>query len=164
MIDKTGASWTGSERSDIEAYLAEYTATEEAYPATAFHPIACRCGSDRFKVVRARSTTQRTCLSCGEVRYICRDGDPIHWSEEVDEENPEPYTCADCRGNAVNVCLGFAGYPEKPGLNAVKWFYVGVRCCRCGALGCFNSGKVGRRPMTAEVFSQVAGLSTRTVP
>jgi hypothetical protein len=156
-IDESGEWWIGSEASDIETYLAEYTAAEEAYPATVFHPVACPCGSDRFRLVRAGSITQRTCPSCGQVRYICRDGQPIHWEEATEEETPEPYSCISCDGDVADVCLGFAGYPEAPELDAVKWFYVGVRCHQCGVLGCFNSGKVGRGPKAAAVFSQVAG-------
>jgi hypothetical protein len=158
-IDDSGDWRTGSEASDIELYLTEYTASEEAYPATAFHPIACPCGSDQFQLVRAGSITRQSCSGCGQVRIICRDGDPIHWEEAIGEENPEPYACVACHGDAANVYLGFAGYAEKPDLDAVKWFYVGVRCCGCGVLGCFNSGKVGRGPMAAEIFRQVAGES-----
>lgn len=156
-IDESGEWWTGSEASDIEVYLAEYTAMEEAYPATAFHPVACPCGLDRFQLVRAGSITQRTCPSCGQVCYICRDGNPIHWEEASKEEEAELYACVGCNGNGANVCLGFAGYPENPDIDAIKWFYVGVRCCTCGVLSCFNSGKVGRGPMGPAVFAEVAG-------
>ncbi len=158
-IDDSGEWWTGSEASDLQPYLTEYTATEEAYPATAFFPVSCPCGSERFQLVRAGSITQRTCPSCGQVCYICRDGDPIHWEEVAEQEDPEPYTCMGCREDTANVCLGFAGYEESQ-VDAVKWFYVGVRCSGCGILGCFNSGKVGRGPMSAEVFARVAGGSS----
>jgi hypothetical protein len=51
-----------------------------------------------------------------------------------------------CGSKQANVAVGFAGYDEDPKLDAVKWFYVGLRCARCGVLCCFNDGKVGRGP------------------
>jgi hypothetical protein len=156
-LDQSGERLTGSEASDIEPYLAEYTAAEQAYPATAFYPVACPCGSGEFRLVRASDITQRMCRHCGQVRYICRDVNPIHWEEAEEEEEPEPYACVACDTDVANVCLGFAGYPVCPEVGGVKWFYVGIRCCACGVLDCFNDGKVGRAPMNSEVFSLVAG-------
>ena len=52
--------------------------------------------------------------------------------EAVEEEEPEPYYCVNCDCEDANVRVGFAGYSEDKKLDAVKWFYVGVRCARCG--------------------------------
>ena len=53
-------------------------------------------------------------------RTDCRYGDPLGWEEAAEEETPEPYCCVGCDGDAVNVRLGFAGYPENPESNAIK--------------------------------------------
>lgn len=139
-------------------FLAQYTATEEAYPATHFHAVACACGSDSFTLDRAGSVTRRICVQCQQVRYIDRFGTGTGWEEAVeDQEGEEAYACLGCDADQAHVCLGFAGYPEAPDIDAVKWYYVGVRCTQCGADECFNDGKVGRGPMAGEVFRQVSG-------
>jgi hypothetical protein len=158
--------WTGaqpleapqpSEASDIKAYLADYTAEDEAYPATEFYLVVCPCGSDRYRLLRAGSITRRTCENCGQVRYVCRDGDPIHWEEASDIEVLQPYQCLECKAAAAHLCLGFARNPENPELDSIKWFYLGATCCQCGAHCCFSDGKVNRGPMSRVLFSQVAG-------
>jgi hypothetical protein len=154
----------GGERmaSTLAEFLAQYTAAEEAYPATAFLPLTCPCGSDHFRLARAGSSTQRTCSRCGAVRTIARFGDSAGWEEAVQYgEGEESFYCTGCGADKASVCLGFAGYPEAPGVDAVKWFYVGVRCCVCGRDECFNDGKVGRGPMAEAVFREVAGEAPR---
>ena len=144
--------------SSLAEFLAAYTADEEAYPATAFWPVSCLCGSDHFRLTRVRSTTRRTCTRCGTVRYIARFGDDCGWEEALqDGADGEEFYCTGCGGDRASVCLGFAGYPEVPGLDSVKWFFVGVRCCECGLDECFNDGKVGRGLMAEPVFREVAG-------
>ncbi len=165
-MDDSGEWWTGSEASDIGPYLAEYTLCGGGYPANAFWPVVCTCGSAQFRLLRARSITQRTCAGCGQVRYISRSGDGGGWEEAAWEEKPEPCTCVGCGGDTVNVCLGLADYARHPGCanrpgsplpDAVLWFYVGYRCVKCGILGCFNDGKVGRCPMAESTFREIAG-------
>ena len=113
----------------LAEYLADYTATEQAYPATAFHLVACACGGDRFTLGRAGTVTRRTRAECGQVRYIDRFGTGDGWLEAVeDQEGEEVYFASACEGIQAHVSLGFAGYPESPGLDAVKWYYVGVQC------------------------------------
>jgi hypothetical protein len=158
-IDDSGKWWTASEASDIPIYLAEYTRFECAYPATEFRQVRCGCGSARFRLLRAREVTQRTCAECGQVGYISRGKVALAaWKEASHEEEPESYRCVGCKGNEVNVYVGFAGIPDKPQLPAgpVKWFYIGNRCCTCGILGSFNNGKVGRSP-AEEVYHEVTG-------
>ena len=77
-----------------------------------------------------------------------------------DQEGEDKYFCEECMGETAHLCLGFAGYPEAPNLDAVKWFYLGARCCECGLDECFNDGKVGRGPMSEKVFREIAGQST----
>src|SRR5262245_66653861 len=92
-------------------FLAEYTASEEAYPATAYLPLTCGCGCDRFRLSRAWSSIQRTCAECGAVRYIDRWGNSDGWDEAVGEgATPEPFACLECGSGECHVCLGFAGY------------------------------------------------------
>jgi hypothetical protein len=158
-IDDSGRWWTATEPSDIPIYLAEYTQFECAYPATEFRQVRCGCGSERFRLVRAREVTRRTCADCGQVGYISRGKVALAaWEEAIHEEKPESYRCVGCTGTEANVYVGFAGIPEKPQRPAgpVKWFYIGNRCCNCGILGSFNNGKVGRSP-AEEVYLEVTG-------
>jgi hypothetical protein len=146
--------------SSLADFLAKYTA-QEAYPATAFMPVLCVCGSDHFRLSRVRSTTQRTCSRCGAVRYIARFGNDCGWEEALqDGAEGEWFSCVACGGDKASVCLGFAGYPDSPGLDAVKWFYVGVRCCECRRDECFNDGEVGCGPMAESVFREIAGAQS----
>ncbi len=92
MIDDTGNAWHGSDPSDVAAYLARYTATEEAYPATAFRLIRCPCRSIEFLVERSREVTKRTCLACNRSKFICRARSD--WAEAVAEEGGEQYQCS----------------------------------------------------------------------
>lgn len=149
-IDDSGNWWVGSEARDIDTYLRAYTHSESAYPMTAFRLVYCNCGSDRFKVERAVGVSRRQCASCGAQGYPCRGVED--WEEAVEEETPEAYSCVDCQCDEANLGVGFAGYGEA--IDAVKWFYLGVRCAECGVLGCFADGKVGWGP-ASEVYNQV---------
>ncbi len=143
-IDDTGNVWHGSEPADVAEYLAKYTASEAAYPATAFRAIRCPCGQIKFRVERARGVTRRVCPGCKRSKFICRSS--ADWQEAVAEAGAERYRCQGCRSVQANITVGFAGYPEAPELDAVKWFYVGLRCVQCGELCCYNDGKIGRGP------------------
>lgn len=142
-IDDSGKWWIGSEAADIEPYLVAYTQSEGAYPITAYRAVSCSCGSDRFLLERAREVTRRICAACGYSGFICRETED--WEEAEAEESVETYLCVECGSPAAQIGVGFAGY-EPLDLDAVKWFFVGVRCAECGILGCFNDGKIGRGP------------------
>jgi hypothetical protein len=144
-IDDSGDWWVGSEPGDIEPYLRAYTESEGGYPISVFRGIRCGCGSDRFHLERAGSIARRECAACGSRSFTCRVAED--WEEAAEEEGSESYACARCGGDQADVGVGFAAY-EAPELDAVKWFYVGVRCANCGVLGCFSDGKVGRSPAT----------------
>jgi len=151
-IDDAGAWWVGSEPADILQFLAAYTHSEGGYLASTFRPVRCSCGSDRFKLERAREVTRRICAACSSSKFICRTAEG--WEEAEAEEGVEYYSCVACQTQEANVVVGFAAYEEYPEIDGVKWFYVGVRCAECGILGCFNDGKVGWGP-AAEVHDSV---------
>jgi len=147
---------------DVPEFLARFTDPSKrggGYRATAFWPVVCSCGGNCFRLVRAGTTTQRTCTKCGQVRDISRFGDGCDWEEALEDRGAEPFTCGyECDGSkGAKVCLGFAGYPHNPELDAVLWFFVGIQCGGCGVISCFNDGKVGRGPMGEAVFRSVAG-------
>jgi hypothetical protein len=150
-IDDSGEWWIGSEAGDIETYLRAYVDSEEAYPISAYHGVRCACGGERFRAQRAGDIVRRECAACGASHVVCRK--PEDWEEAVDEEQPEAYACVKCGAAETNIGVGFAGYPESPDIDAVKWFYVGVRCAACGVLGCFGDGKVGWGP-AVDVYEQ----------
>lgn len=142
--------------SSLAEFLARCTA-EQAYPATAFRSVSCSCGSDHFRLARVGPLTKRTCSRCGTVCSI---------TGACDEENEagreeKSFFCAECGADKASVGVGFAGNPESMGVDAVLWFYVGVRCCVCGRDECFNDGKLGRGPMGESVFREVTGETPR---
>jgi hypothetical protein len=151
-IDKSGTWWVGSDTSDIESYLIAFTEPPDGgYSVAAYRAIRCKCGGDPFILERALDIARRSCPSCGAESYTCRSaGD---WEEAADEEKPETFECVECKCAQANIGVGFAPYQGSPELDAVKWFYVGVRCVDCGVLGCFADGKVGWGP-AAEVYRQ----------
>lgn len=152
-IDDSGEWWVGSEPKDIQEYLEVYTRSEDAaYPAAAYRPVHCKCGLDQFMLERAGAVTRRTCTACGQSSFICRQAED--WAEAEEEEGVEPYSCIACESKQANLAIGFAGYEEDPQLDAIKWFYVGVRCANCGILSCFNDGKVGQGP-ASEVYKHI---------
>ena len=144
--------WVGSEPADIQDYLEAYTESEGGYLAKMFRQVVCSCGSERFNLERASEITRRVCLSCGDIKFICRKIED--WEEAESFEDVEPYACVDCGEPEANIVVGFARYDENPKIDGVKWFFVGVRCADCGILCCFNDGKIGWGPATA-VFESV---------
>jgi hypothetical protein len=142
-IDDSGEWWIGSEPADIEHYLFLFTRSENSYATTACRATICSCSSDRFRLERAREVTRRVCAACGRTSFICREAED--WEEAIAEEETQAFLCVNCGSPEVNIGVGFAGY-ESPDLDAVKWFYIGVRCADCGILGCFNDGKIGWGP------------------
>jgi hypothetical protein len=151
-ITKTDDWSIGSTPEDLEQYLREFVDSEGHYPINTYRGVACPCGSIRFNVSRAGSITLRTCVSCKHTHYICRDAED--WEEAEAEEGSERYSCAECESEEANVGVGFAGYEEKELADAVKWFFVGVRCAECGILEWFNDAKVGRTP-AAEAYDSI---------
>jgi hypothetical protein len=150
-IDDSGEWWVGSDAADIEPYLRALTESDGSYPVSVFRGISCGCGSDAFHLERAGEVTRRQCANCGSQRLICRITED--WEEATQEDGVEPYSCVGCGGHQANLGMGFATYDEAPDMDAVRWFYVGVRCMGCGILACFNQGKVGHGP-AAEVYEQ----------
>jgi len=60
-----------------------------------------------------------------------------YWEEEG---QPERWKCVECKIERCNVGVGYAGYEDDP--TGIKWIYVGVRCAKCGVLGCYADWKV----------------------
>ena len=136
-IDTTGKWWIGSEPTDIQGFLEAYT--EEEYPATEFRLAKCSCGSIDFNLEAddAEGCAKRTCTKCGAEDFIC---DSEEYYEDAD---PEKWKCVECKSKSTNVGAGFSLYDDK---SAVRWLYVGVRCSKCGILGCFAGWKVAYEP------------------
>ena len=60
-------------------------------------------------------------------------------------------TLAEVQSDLCNVGVGFSQYADSP--TSIKWIYIGVRCSRCGILGCFAGWKVGQDDV-AHLFDQ----------
>jgi hypothetical protein len=134
-IDTSGKWWIGDAPSDIEEYLKELKV--EGYAVDRFTQSRCKCGSFVFalNVDRENEAAMRTCA-------VCSLTGPIGDSEKYfDANTAEPYVCVECGSRQCNVGVGFSLY-EPTGID-IRWVSVGVRCAKCGVLGCFGDWKVG---------------------
>lgn len=141
-IDKSHEYWIGTTPDDLKEYLLAYTTSDGTYQPEFFKQIQCHCGSDMFYLEKACEISKRFCSKCNDVTFICSSSD--QWEEAESEEDVERFSCVECDSEEANIVIGFAFYDELQEFAAVKWLYVGVRCAKCGILGCFNDCKVGR--------------------
>lgn len=136
-IDSSGKWWIGSQPTDLHKYLKAYS--EDTYPVHRFRLATCECGSVEFRVESDdnEGTARRTCAKCRLKQFICDSGE--FW----EDAEPQKWKCVECNCKAANVGVGFALYKTK---KDVHWLYVGVRCSKCGVLGCVAAWKVGYSP------------------
>lgn len=136
-IDKSAEWWVGSDPMDIKEFLEAYSADQ--YGIQAFRLAKCTCGGGRFSIEADddEGYAIRTCLECGRQHFICD-------SEEYKEvAKPERYRCVKCSSVEANAGVGFSLYEDDA---EIRWLYLGVRCARCGVLGCFAGWKIAYSP------------------
>jgi hypothetical protein len=135
-IETSGKWWVGSEPADIRGFLEPYA--EKGYEVHQFRLSNCECGSTEFRLHADdnEGVAQRVCVKCRAERFICDSGE--YW----EDAEPEEWRCIECYSDACNIGVGFSQYPDSP--TSIKWIYIGVRCARCGILGCFAGWKVGQ--------------------
>lgn len=133
-IDTSGEWWIGSSPDDLHEYLSALTA--DSYRIDKFRLARCGCGGVAFHLEADpdEGAARRTCASCHKEHLIC---DSEEYWEDAD---PAAWECMECASNQTNVGVGFALYDDRQG---IRWIYLGVRCARCGILGCFADWKVG---------------------
>ena len=135
-INVSGKWWVGTESKDIREFLESYA--EKGYEVNQFRLAKCKCGSDIFilEVDDNEGVARRTCMKCNIQHYIC-DSDK-YW----DRAEPDTCKCVECGIESFNIGVGFSIYPDDP--TGIKWLYIGVRCAKCGILGCFSGWKVAQ--------------------
>jgi hypothetical protein len=133
-IDTSGKWWVGSNPEDIDEYLHAYSS--EGYKTNTFRLAKCQCGSTEFELEADddEGVARRTCTSCRTEHFIC-DSEK-YW----EDASPQKCECIECKSTAANVGVGFSLYEDDP--TGIRWLYVGVRCAKCGVLGCFAGWKV----------------------
>ena len=133
-IDISGRWWVGSEPEDIRGFLEDYAS--EGYEVDEFRLARCSCGSDTFFLDAddSEGVAKRTCSRCSREHFIC-DSEKF-WADA----SPERCKCVECGSDQTNVGVGFSLYDGSEG--GIRWLYVGVRCPRCGILGCFAGWKI----------------------
>ena len=144
-IDTSGEWWVGSVPEDIKEFLDAYT--EDEYLSDEFRLAKCQCGSVEFKLEADdnEGAAKRACSKCSKGHFICD-------SEEYWEEaEPETWGCVECDSKSTNIGVGFSLYEDKGG---IRWLYVGVRCAKCGVLGCFAGWNIGYEP-SLQLMEQV---------
>ena len=143
-VDASGEWWVGSQPEDIAEFLIGYAS--KGYEVTDFRLAKCGCGSLSFRLFADdnEGTAKRICTSCAAEHFVCDSGE--YWAEA----EPEECICS-CGCSSQNVGVGFSVYEDR---EAVKWLYVGVRCIRCGILGCFAGWKIAYSP-SMQLMDQV---------
>lgn len=143
MIDRSGKWWTGTEAGDIEEYLRSYT--EDGYPADRFAQAVCGCGKAVFRLETndVEGVARRGCVDCGLAHFVC-DSD-----EFASDATLAPVKCP-CGGDQFDITVGFSHRAEE---TIVRWISVGVRCVRCGVLGCPVEWEIDYAP-TAQLYDQ----------
>lgn len=154
-INKTGRWWVGSMPTDIHQYLEDLAGEDSAYPIDAYRQSHCKCGSTTFSLLLddEEGCARRACSMCGSIAHFLD-------SEDIWEDSkPHQLVCVECTGSDFNAGGGFSLYPARgfqllKNQRDVRWFFLGVRCDRCGILGCPVDWKVGYGP-ARDVFKKV---------
>lgn len=135
-IDKSGRWWCGSEPSDLDEYIGEYSA--DSYPATRIVHASCEKDGGiefRVRVDDEEGFIERKCSTCGTAVAM------LDSAEYADDASPRSVTCP-CRGKVFNVAIGFATRED----GGVRWVYNGLRCVRDGTLGVWGEWKIDYEP------------------
>jgi hypothetical protein len=135
-INKSGKWWKGCNENDIKQYLEEYS--EDGYRIHEFRLAKCKCGSTEFRVKFDNNggVAKRKCKRCNTERYICDSEE--HW----EDSEIASFKCIECGSKISNVGAGFSLYDD----GEIFWWYLGVRCSKCGVLGCLFDCKIGYGP------------------
>ena len=144
-IDRSGQWWTGTAPSDLDQYVAAFSA--ENYPARAVvHAICAWCGGTEFSIARdeEEGCAVRTCASCTQTKALL-DSD-----EFMDDATLEDAECP-CGGSTFNTAVGFAFHDDS---DDVRWVYLALRCTTDGVLGCYADWKIDYSP-TAHLMRAV---------
>lgn len=136
-IDRSGQWRTGDEPSDLDEYVAAFSA--DNYPARkVVHASCSSCGADAFAVAldENEGCAVRTCAACGDVKAF------LDSAEYMDDATLEGAECP-CGGGTFNTAVGFAFYEDS---NDVRWLYLALRCLQDGVLGVYADWKIDYSP------------------
>lgn len=125
-IDTEGQWWVGDSSDDLAAYLVAMS--RDGAPITHFARMECpSCGSGWFRVRHddVEGCAETTCLECDRRDFELG-------SEDVAEAADLQPTRCPCGGDRFDVAAGLAVRDT----GEIRWIYLGVRCVRCGVLGC----------------------------
>lgn len=158
MTINTSGKWdVGSEPADINTYLIRFVKAEGGYPIDAFRLAKCHCGSLEFNVEADgnEGCAKRTCIKCSKEHLICDS------SEYWEDAEPELCSCTECKSTKYNIGVGFSFRNSKKSIASlffrkkeIKWIYIGIRCSKCGILGCCADWKIDYGP-SAQLMDQV---------
>jgi hypothetical protein len=127
-LKQRGQYWYGSNGDDVWAYFQWWTRQD---PATHHRQAICACGSAVFRVDHENDDDgpARTCLACSRHHVMLRANQVFDW------DDAEPYECL-CEGHEFEVYGITVPYSDDP--DSADWFYLGMRCVKCGCLGCYK--------------------------
>lgn len=134
-LDTSGEWWTGTDESDIDAYLVGYMgeshAIDEVVHAT------CVCGAKEFLVDAdgEQGCVVRTCPDCGVEHAMCDS------AEYLADSELDRGACV-CGRDRLELAVGFV----RRGDGSISWLAVGARCVHCGVLASPADWKIDYAP------------------
>jgi len=152
-IDDSGDFWYATSPKDIQSYLVTLITQDGGYVPTEFRLRKCACTSETFELWydAEQGTAKTKCAGCGVEEYLLdsedywEDSEPIKFkclSKKLSCRIPFRATC--------NLMLGFATtdvlIEDELMKDELRWVYLGIRCTRCGVLGCVADWKLNEVP------------------
>jgi hypothetical protein len=141
-----GDYYYGSGPRDVWAYCVRRNRNVGMTPVTHWRQAVCtassgrprrRCGHKVFRVVLSEEDgafAQRTCVKCGHAHEMLKDDTPL---PEGYDDDFEPVDCVCvCEGTEFQV-VGVTAPRDRRRPDTADWFYLGLRCVRCGCVGTY---------------------------
>ncbi|MCI0703186.1 MAG: hypothetical protein L0241_19070 [Planctomycetia bacterium] len=131
-LRRQGDYWYGETPTDVWEYFVWWT-RNSCEPVKHWRQAVCECGSGVFELLMSAEEGfhERTCVECGAVHQMLREGARPRKSPE--DAGPAVCICNHDEFEIVGVTAPFQG-----DLHSAKWFYLGLRCIHCGCLGCYD--------------------------
>lgn len=137
-IKKSVNWWIGTDSSTIQEYLEALNKSTNDYSIDDFSLAVCSCSSQDFLIEfdGEEGVAKRTCVKCSKEHFVCDS------QEFWEKASSKKWKCVKCGLNEANLGGGFSLYETGD----VRRIYLGIRCTKCGVLGCIADWKIGYGP------------------
>jgi hypothetical protein len=139
VLEERGDYFYGSGPEDVWDYCVRGNKRVGAMPVTHWKQAVCICGHKVFHVILSEEDgafAERTCVRCGTEHEILKDDTSLPEGYGQDEEDELVDCVCACEGTEYEVVgVTAPADPRRP--DSADWFYLGLRCVRCGCLGIY---------------------------